>query len=163
MSFIENIYDALDAYEHNISILIDLKSAFDTVNHSILLSKLELYGVRGVPLKWIESYLNDRKFYVSLNGNNSSSKILNIGIPQGSILGPLYFIIYNNELPKVSNILSTTLFADDTNFSISNNNYEVMKSILNEELVKVEDWTTANRLTINTDQIRIVIIFKLPS
>ena len=134
MNLTENIYDALDVYEHNISILIDLKSAFDTVNHSILLSKLSLYGIRGVPLNWIKSYLSDRRFYVSLNGSSSSEKILNIGIPQGSILEPLFFINYNNELPKVSNILTTTLFADDTTFSISNNNYENMKSILNKEL-----------------------------
>ena len=157
MNFTENIYDALDAHEHNISILIDLKSAFDTLNHSILISKLELYGIRGVPLKWIESYLSDRKFYVSLNGSSSSTRTLNIGIPQGSILGPLYFIIYNNDLPKVSNILSTTLFADDTNFSISNNCYDNMKSILNEELVKIKDWTTANRLTINTNKTELLL------
>ena len=157
MNFTENIYDALDACDHNISILIDLKSAFDTVNHSILISKLELYGIRGVPLKWIESYLSDRKFYVSLNGSSSSTKTLNIGIPQGSILGPLYFIIYNNDLPKVSNILSTTLFADDTNFSISNNCYETMKSTLNEELVKINEWTAANGLTINTNKTELLL------
>ena len=156
-SFAERIYDALDSRMHNISILIDLKSAFDTVNHSILLSKLELYGIRGHPLNWVRSYLSDRKFFVSLAGSSSSDKTVNIGIPQGSILGPLFFIIYNNELPKVSNHLSTTLFADDTNFSISNSSYENMIPILNEELDKIKKWTAANRLTINTSKTELLM------
>ena len=156
-NFAERIYDALNASMHNISILIDLKSAFDTVNHSILLSKLELYGIRGHPLNWVKSYLSDRKFFVSLAGSSSSDKTVNIGIPQGSILGPLFFIIYNNELPKVSNYLSTTLFADDTNFSITNSSYENMIPILNEELEKIKKWTAANRLTINTSKTELLM------
>ena len=157
LNFAENIYDALNAKSYNISVLIDLKSAFDTVNHSILLSKLELYGIRGHPLNWFKSYLCERKFFVSLSGSSSPDKTVNIGIPQGSILGPLLFIIYNNELPKVSNILSTTLFADDTNFSITSNSYDTMIFTLNEELDKIENWTAANRLTINTSKTELMI------
>ena len=79
----------------------------------------------------------------------SETQTVNIGIPQGSILGPIFFIIYNNDLPLVYDILSTTLFADDTNFSISNNNYQEMVTELNHELEKIYDWTISNRLTIN--------------
>ena len=157
LNFAENIYDALNAKSFNISVLIDLKSAFDTVNHSILLSKLELYGIRGHPLNWFKSYLSDRKFSVSLSGSSSPDKTVNIGIPQGSILGPLLFIIYNNELPKVSKVLSTTLFADDTNFSISSNSYDNLVYTLNEELDKIENWTVANRLTINTSKTELLM------
>ena len=88
--FSENIYDALNSKESNISILIDLKSAFDTVNHSILLSKLEMYGIRGHGLNWIKSYLQDRKFFVGLKNIRSETQTVNIGIPQGSILGPIF-------------------------------------------------------------------------
>ena len=151
-NFTEAIYDALNGKKHNISILIDLKSAFDTVNHHILLKKLELYGIRGNCLLWFQSYLRDRKFKVGINKKFSSIHTSNIGIPQGSILGPLLFIIYNNDLPLVSNILKTTLFADDTNFSIEHKNYDILIPTLNSELRKITNWTAANRLTINTSK-----------
>ena len=155
--FCENVYDALNAKKHNISILIDLKSAFDTVNHSILLKKLELYGIRGHGLNWIKSYLSDREFFVGLNNVCSTKHTVNIGIPQGSILGPIFFIIYNNDLPLVSTSLSTTLFADDTNFSISSHDYNSMIPALNNELEKIVDWTVANRLTINTSKTELLL------
>ena len=156
-NFSENIYDALNAKYHNISILIDLKAAFDTVNHNILLRKLELYGIRGHGLEWLKSYLTDRQFNVGLQKTFSTTKTVNIGIPQGSILGPILFIIYNNDLPLVSNILSSTLYADDTNFSISHSEYDVMIPLLNSELEKIHDWTLANRLTINAAKTELLL------
>ena len=152
LNFTEAVYDALNEKNHNISVLIDLKSAFDTVNHRILLEKLELYGIRGNCLSWFQSYLKDRKFKVGINKNYSTVRTINIGIPQGSILGPLLFIIYNNDLPSVTNILKTTLFADDTNFSIEHKNYDHLVPTLNSELRNITNWTVSNRLTINTSK-----------
>ena len=156
-NFTESIYDALDSKEHNIRILVDLKAAFDTVNHTILLKKLERYGVRGHCLLWFKSYLNDRKFRVRTGKVFSDEQTVNIGIPQGSILGPILFIIYNNDLPSVSNKLRTTLFADDTNFSLTHKDYNFMVDTLNCELRKIHDWTIANRLTINNAKTELLL------
>ena len=158
--FLENIYDALDSKLHNISILIDLKSAFDTVNHEILLKKLDLYGIRGHALGLMKSYLMDREFSVQINKEVSSKKCVNIGIPQGSILGPILFIIYINDLPLVSEILSSTLYADDTNFSLNHRNYLEMIPALNGELAKIQDWILANRLTINPSKTESLLFSK---
>ena len=163
LSFVESVYEALDSRKHNISVLVDLKSAFDTVNHNILLKKLELYGFRGPLLLLLHSYLQDRQFQVRLGGVCSTKHTVNIGIPQGSILGPLLFIIYNNDLPYVSDKLSTTLFADDTNFSIEHRDFEQMVPILNSELSKIANWTVANRLTINTSKTEMLFFSNRPN
>ena len=155
--FLESCYDALDNTNFNISILVDLKAAFDTVNHNILISKLEHYGIRGAPLDWFRSYLKNRVYQVGIRQTYSSKCTVNIGIPQGSILGPILFIIYNNDLPQVSNILNTTLFADDTNFSLTHTSYSDMIPILNTELDKIYHWTLANRLTINTNKTELLL------
>ena len=101
---------------------LDLKKAFDTVNHTILLKKLEHYGFRGVPLQWFESYLSARKQFVSVNGHSSDELEIKHCIPQGSVLGLLLFLLYINDLPSISKKFTFYLFADDTNIYFESSN-----------------------------------------
>lgn len=149
LKFINNFYDALNRGEHSLGIFIDLKKAFDTVNHEVLFRKLFRYGVRGIALEWIASYLRDRRQRVKIDGVFSNFKVTNISVPQGSVLGPLLFIIYINDLPEISTGPSFTLFADDTSLSIHDTEYVNVINNSNEVLSLLKSWTDANRLTLH--------------
>ena len=152
------IYNSLDKKEHNVTFLVDLKKAFDTVNHSILLRKLEQYGFRGKILNWMASYISNRRCFVEIEGKKSSEFELKVGIQQGSVLGPILFLLYINDLPLVSQTFKTTLFADDTTFSYSDNSFNYLILNSNAELSKIHDWTIRNRLTINVDKTEAILI-----
>ena len=116
-------------------IFIDLSKAFDTVDHNILISKLEHYGVRGTSLRGFESYLSNRQQYVEFNGVSSESCRIKCGVPQGSILGPLLFLLYINDLCNVSKVVDFNLFADDTNIFFSHKDFNLLPGILNSEML----------------------------
>ena len=153
----EKIKESIDSGNFGCGIFIDLKKAFDTVNHKILLRKLEHYGIRGTTLKWFESYLTDRKQYVFYNGVSSDIKTITCGVPQGSVLGPLLFLIYINDLPNISSKLQFFLFADDTNIYYESNDLKFLEKTLNEELKKLSLWLNLNRLALNVGKTNFVI------
>ena len=157
MEITEKIKESIDNNKLGCGIFIDLKKAFDTVNHKILLSKLEHYGIRGNLLSWFESYLTDRKQFVSFNGENSDPKDILCGVPQGSVLGPLLFLIYINDLPNVSDKLKFYLFADDTNIYFESSDLKVLEKVINEELKHLSLWLKVNRLALNISKTNFVI------
>ena len=145
----DKITEAWDKNEFAIGISIDLSKAFDTINHHILLKKLAHYGVRGIVLEWFKSYLSDRKQYVCMGGVNSNLQDVTCGVPQGSVLGPLLFILYINDIVNCSHLLHFILFADDTNLFFSHHDLAYLYTSINAELSKLNDWFRANRLSLN--------------
>ena len=158
ISLTEDIYSALDDRLHFLAAIIDVKKAFDCVNHNILLNKLERYGIRGIPLRWVTSNLADKNFYVEIGSYKSGLNTFNIGVPQGSILGPLLFLIYVNNLPKFSNTMRTQLFADDTIVFNTGHDIDELTTSTNTELSKLNDWTLANKLTIHAGKTKLLIV-----
>ena len=148
---------SIDTGKFGCGIFIDLRKAFDTVNHEILLNKLEHYGIRDTMLKWFQSYLIDRKQYVSINGQSSELLLNNCGVPQGSVLGPLLFLIYINDLPNISKILNFYLFADDTNIYYESDSLNELGCTVNKELDKLYLWLNVNRLSLNIDKTNFLI------
>ena len=146
ISITESIRQSIDKNEFGCGIFIDLKKAFDAVNHAILLAKLNHYGIRGVVHDWFKSYLSQREQFVNVNGHNSLSLPVTCGVPQGSILGPLLFLLYVNDLPNTSSLLTFHLFADDTNLYFSSKNLSHLEANLNHELKSVAEWMKCNRL-----------------
>ena len=118
---------------------LDLSKAFDTIDHDILLAKLELYGIRGIALDWFKSYLLNRKQYVSYNGSQSYQLNSKHGVPQGSVLGPLLFIIYTSDLPDCVDQAEIILFADDTTLYKSLTNLNNLCLSMNLNLANLTD------------------------
>ena len=130
------------------SIFLDLRKAYDTINHTILIKKLEKYGNRGLPLQLLASYLTDLQQYTIVNQYKSKSRDVICGIPQGSTLGSLLFNIYINDLPLASNS-TIHLIADDISLTLSHSNVSTLQQNINDKLVNVSNWFKVNKLSIN--------------
>ena len=152
ITLIDKITKSVNSDDFVISVFIDLKKAFDCVPTNILLAKLQAYGIRGDCIKWFKSYLTDRTQYVNFNGEQSAEHTLKCGVPQGSILGPLFFIIFVNDMFNVSNVLFNVLYADDTCIYISGSDINALFDVLNIELAALLEWLNANKLTLNVDK-----------
>ena len=146
----------------NLVVLIDLKKAFDTVDHQILLRKLELYGVRGQALTLLRSYLTNRNQKCQIKNCFSSERLIKCGVPQGSILGPLFFLLYINDLPHCLNKTKPRMFADDTNLTASANSLTDLEAAANSDLENLRKWLIANKLSLNVAKTDFMLIGSKP-
>ena len=153
---VEEITNSMQERNVICSVFLDLAKAFDTIDHKILLDKLYKYGIRGLPAKLISNYLTNRYQVTKTNHEISSPEPVTCGVPQGSILGPLLFILYINDLPLCSKF-SIRLFADDACLTVHKRNSDELENITNQELVKINNWMNANRLTVNYTKTNYII------
>ena len=144
-----HITKSREVKKHTVALFLDLSKAFDTLEHSVLLRKLEIYGIRGPLLDWYKSYLTQRKLMAKCNKTLSKEYDIRYGTPQGSCLGPLLFIIFCNDLHLHLNFLSCIQFADDTTLYCSEKSLRLIESNFNHDLAIVYDWFCANKLTLN--------------
>ena len=152
MLSIDKIISALDKNNFILGVFLDFSKAFDTIDHNILLCKLDNIGIRGVANKWFSSYLTDRYQYVSHDGENSSRQKIICGVPQGSILGPLLFLIYINDLALMCNNVLPIMYADDSNLFSEGSNISDIQNDINIELEKVSKWLKLNKLSLNVSK-----------
>ena len=154
---VDKIISAISNGEYLIGIFIDLSKAFDTVNHKILLDKMYKYGIRGVAYDWFASYLSNRYQFTVYNNECSSKQEITCGVPQGSILGPLLFITYINDLVSASGKITPLIYADDTSLYISGKDLKTLYNTANDELGNILDWMITNKLSVNIDKTSYII------
>ena len=149
LDMVEKVWSAWGEKKVALGVFIDLKKAFDTVDHTILLKKLEHYGIRGPAIALLGSYLSNRKQYVCYDGFESEKGQVQCGVPQGSVLGPLFFLLYVNDMVRASNEMDLVLFADDTNiFCVGKTHTELFEKA-NRGLRAISRWFRCNKLTLN--------------
>ncbi len=151
-------YENIDYKKLNLTIFLDLKKAFDTVDHTIMIEKLRAYGIKGIPGNWFKSYLDNRQQYCSLNGKKSKAREVQCGIPQGSCLGPLLFIIYLNDFERSLKFSKANIYADDTNVTIASNDIEKLVADAQEELLNISEWMRVNKLSPNPSKTEYLVI-----
>ena len=158
IDFVDKITKAIDQGKFSVGIFLDLLKAFDTINHKILIRKLDHYGVRGVAKKWFENYLSIITYIeVKYNGVKSEEMNITTSVPQGSVLGPLLFLLYINDIQYCSELVSIILFADDTNILYSDSCLEKLNEILQMEMNKIATWLNVNRLSLNTAKTKLIL------
>ena len=154
---LESVNTNLENLENCAIVSIDLRKAFDTLDHDILINKLYIYGIRGIALKLIKSYLSDRIQFVRYNNTDSYYNYIKCGVPQGSVLGPLLFILYINDLPNISDTFKSVLFADDTTLIFSNTSILELKNNIQFNINKLYDWLNVNKLSLNISKTNVLL------
>ena len=162
IELVDRITKAIDKGEYTIGIFLDLSKAFDTIDHKILIQKLDHYGIRGITQLWFQEYLRNRKQIVKFNQIKSKEMVIKSGVPQGSILWPILFLLYINDIENCSKLISFILFADDTNIFYSNKCLKTLSNIIQTEIDKVAEWLNGSKLSLNTTKTK-VILFRSPN
>ena len=158
LELIDRITNKMDTNEIPLNIFLDLSKAFDTIDHTILLNKLKYYGLKGPTLNLFQSYLSNMKQYTEIEDTTSTILLIQVGVPQGSILGPILFIIYVNDLPQYSNKFDFIMYADDTTLSSTIDSFSDINSnanadsLINAEICKVIEWLKINKLSLNKNK-----------
>ena len=157
ISLVDQIRNQMGEKRHTAAIFIDLRKAFDTVDHSLLLEKLNVIGFTQQAENWFRSYLENRNQYVELQGESSSKERVSCGVPQGSILGPTLFLIYINDITAALKNSSTVLYADDTVFHVSHKCPETLGKIMQDEFSELNEWLLDNKLSLALDKTELMI------
>ena len=157
LEFVNETVDAVDNKGYSIAVFLDLKKAFDTVNHTILLNKMERMGFRGMVLEWFRSYLSGRRISVYANGTLSDERNVNIGLPQGAVCSPLLFLMYINDMSNVCSDLKCVQFADDTTLFLTGDNLPDLTQRVNNDLKVIDQWLISNRLSLNIAKTKFMI------
>ena len=155
-NYVDTVIKNLNNNKYTVSIFMDLSKAFDVLNHNILKRKLEHYGFRNNFLKFIMNFIKDREYFVSVNGHTSHSRTVNIGVPQGSTLGPLFFLLYINDMVNCAELIFS-LFADDSTATHSDFNLKDLLDKLKLEFAKVLEWLKTNKLIINLQKTYLMV------
>ena len=151
VNVLDRVYESLDKGDIAVGVYLDIEKAFDCINHNILLDKLKYYGIRGVAWNWFSSYLENRKQFVSVN-YTSSVMVINYGVPQGSVLGPLLFLLYINDIQYADPAAILNLFADDTSLFVFDRDPTELFIRCNHSLNALNDWFLANKLKLSLDK-----------
>ena len=146
---IDFVATGMDKQMHTGMILVDLQKAFDTLDHGVLLEKMKYFGFRASVIKWFESYLSNRKFLVCIDNVFFKAVPLKYGVPQGSILGPLLFLLYVNDLPQLLSDAGSYLYADDNCIFYQHEDVENIENVLNKEFSSLCQWFIDNKLSIH--------------
>lgn len=152
LEFLDHTFNSINYHQSQIAVFLDFSKAFDTVNHNILLQKLNHLGFRGISNDWFRSYLCDRYQFVSMSGAESVKTRVQLGVPQGSILGPLLFLLYINDMSNSAPKLQFVHFADDTTVFSSRDSAAGVVEAINDGLVGIDRWLIANRLSLNLNK-----------
>ncbi len=139
-------------------VFIDLKKAFDTFDHVILCEKLLKYGVQRRELCWFRSYLSHRKQFCRVNGVSSDTKQIEVGVPQGSCLGPLLFFLYINDLPQAVQGSNVSMYADDTSLCHQASNMTQLNEAINSDVEQLDTWLQGNKLSLNVAKTQSMLI-----